>query len=57
MHNVARTLLASITVERDAIMVVRQHASAQRRERMWTWTFWAAIAAFEALGLFLTNLS
>ena len=25
------------------------------RERMWNWTFWATIAAFEVLGIFLSG--
>ena len=28
---------------------------AEPRTRMWNWTFWAAIVAFEALGLFLSG--
>jgi hypothetical protein len=27
----------------------------ERSERMWRWSFWMAILAFEAIGLFLTS--
>jgi hypothetical protein len=29
--------------------------SAERSERMWRWSFWMAILAFEAIGLLLSS--
>jgi len=31
------------------------HAVAEPRQRVWNWTFWAVILAFEVLGVLLTR--
>jgi hypothetical protein len=37
-------------------MTIADHtAQGYRRERLWTWSFWMVILAFEALGLFLAH--